>query len=722
MAEATPDTVRGDFAGAEFEYAGVTSRFFRRDESFWIRTDGPDGELHDYRVAYTFGVEPLQQYLVAMPGGRLQALSIAWDTRPRDVGGQRWFHLYPDERIDHADVLHWTKPSQNWNDRCARCHSTELRRGYRAATDSYETTWQEVDVSCEACHGPGAKHVTWARRDPRPGRSSKGLRVRLRDRDGGAWVFDEGRPIARRSVPRSSHVEIDTCAPCHSRRSDFGDGPTAGVPYLDAHRPALLEEGLYFADGQIEDEVYVWGSFLQSRMYAAGVTCSDCHDPHALTTRGDGNALCSTCHAPSNFDVPAHTLHRPGTPGARCVDCHMPSRVYMGVDARRDHSFRVPDPTGSAAVGAPDACAGCHADRDAEWASNAIVGAGGGQRPPRRLGEILDAGRRGAVDAVARLSGLVDDDAAPAIARATAVDLLAGYSGPDVLATLVQAARDDDPLLRIAAATALDGQPPGIVSAAVGPLLHDPVRAVRLAAVPTFASVADAPEARPAVASYGEAESEYRAVQSADSDRADALLGLALVAQRRGRLDEAERLLRDAVRRAPAFVPSYLNLADLHRERGQDTLAEPILRGIVAQSPDSADAQHALGLLLVRTGRVDEAMGHLERAVALAPDRTRYAYVLGVALHSRGEIARALDVLEAAHERRPADTGVLVALATMSRDAGDLGAARRWADALVAAAPWDQAARRLRADLDALHERDAREQPHRFNEGKEAPE
>ncbi len=163
MDHATEKTVLGDFSDARFEYFGVRSRFFREHGKFFVETDGPDGKLGAFEIKYTFGLDPLQQYLVEFPDGRLQALSIAWDSRPKDQGGQRWFHLYPDEQIRHDDFLHWTKLNQNWNFMCAECHSTGVRKNYDAATDRFATSWAEISVGCEACHGRGSRHVAWAR-------------------------------------------------------------------------------------------------------------------------------------------------------------------------------------------------------------------------------------------------------------------------------------------------------------------------------------------------------------------------------------------------------------------------------------------------------------------------------------------------------------------------------------------------------------------------------
>ena len=318
MQVASDETVLGDFDDARFAHFPVVTRFFRRDADFWVETEGADGETAEFPVRYTFGVEPLQQYLIELPGGRLQALSVAWDS-----GRGRWFDLYPDDRFEPGDPLHWTGRLQRWNTMCAECHSTDLRRGYDVENDVYRTTWAEIDVGCQACHGPAEAHVRWAEAYP-------GVAAAAPANTGLEVHFDAAE--ARR--------EIEVCAPCHSRRHRIRDEERAGRPLLDSYVPATLREGLYHPDGQIDAEVYVYGSFVQSRMYQRGVRCSDCHDPHGLTLREEGNALCTGCHqtAPDprfptltrkRYDAPAHHFHLEDSEGARCVACHMPARPSL---------------------------------------------------------------------------------------------------------------------------------------------------------------------------------------------------------------------------------------------------------------------------------------------------------------------------------------------------------------------------------------------------------
>ncbi|MDX1345904.1 MAG: multiheme c-type cytochrome, partial [Sedimenticolaceae bacterium] len=411
MQVATEKTVLGNFDNASMEHYGITSKFFRNGDRFMVRTEGPDGKLQDYEVTYTFGVYPLQQYLVPFPDGRLQALPLAWDSRSKEEGGQRWFHLYPNERIGPGDELHWTGPQQNWNYMCAECHSTDLKKNYDQASDTFDTTWSEINVSCEACHGPGSQHVAWARKEQGSDKYSEtmGLVAEFNERKDAAWTMDPKTGNALRNKPRTTDSEIEVCAQCHSRRSSISQDYVPGKPFMDHYVPSLLVDGLYHADGQIDDEVYVYGSFLQSKMYAAGVTCSDCHEPHSLALRSPGNGVCAQCHLPAKYDSKSHHFHEPGSEGASCAECHMPPKNYMVVDPRHDHSMRIPRPDLSVKLGTPNACNNCHADRDAGWAAQQVKTWYGDSLPGHQAyAETLNAARRDAPGAGEELAAVVD--------------------------------------------------------------------------------------------------------------------------------------------------------------------------------------------------------------------------------------------------------------------------------------------------------------------------
>ncbi len=697
MQHVSADTVLGDFNDATFIHDGTETRFSRVGDSYEVRTTGPDGELADYPIAFTFGVEPLQQYLVGLPGGRYQALGVAWDSRPASSGGQRWFDLYPDELLRPGDPLHWTGINQSWNRMCAECHSTNLEKRYVADEQRYETTFSEIDVSCEACHGPGSRHAAWADaadvvvEPAASGLDATAMQLVVDLSNGNpTWTIDATTGLATRTPARDSQPEVEGCGRCHARRGALADDYDFGTPLADTHRVALLEDGLYHPDGQILEEVFVYGSFVQSRMYDAGVTCSDCHEPHSLRVYAQGNALCNQCHLAATFDTPEHHFHQTGTEAAGCVSCHMPASTYMIVDPRRDHSFRVPRPDQSVALGVPNACASCHAAESDEWAAAAIRQRYGDERTrgPAWAAAIFGA-RDGHRESEPRLLAVADDPENPAIVRATALELLAPYLTQASFGSVQAALGDPEPLVRRAAVAALGSIDPRAAAGALAPMLHDPNLSTRLAAAHALAPLpSDAIPARYRSALL-QALAEYERTQSFHADSPEGQTNLGWLALVRGDASGSEGHYRQALELDPTFVPAYLNLADSYRAQGRDSEGERILREAIELLPDEATLHHSLGLTLVRQQRLEEALAPLRRAAELAPSVARYAYVLGVGVHSAGDAQGALEVLEAAHERFPADRDILVALATFARDAGDRESAIGYARRLRALSPRD---------------------------------
>jgi predicted CXXCH cytochrome family protein len=693
MQEATDKTVLGNFLNSKFSYAGVTSTFYKRDEKFFVNTDGADGKLADYEISYTFGVVPLQQYLIKLPGGRLQALSIAWDSRPKKQGGQRWFHLYPNERITHNDELHWTKPAQNWNYMCAECHSTNLQKNYDAANRAYNTTWSEIDVACEACHGPGSHHIEWARAQFRPlkkggqGRfqflakiplnppriksgagsfskgeavdradATKGLSISFNERKNIQWTLDARTGKAQRSEDRKTETEIQLCARCHSRRAQLFGDYRHGQPLMDTHLPSLLVEGLYHSDGQIDGEVYEYGSFVQSRMYQAGVTCSDCHDPHSLKLRATGNMLCAQCHAAEKYATAKHHFHSEGKAGSNCVECHMPAKNYMVVDPRRDHSLRVPRPDLSVQIGTPNACNGCHSNKPSQWAASKTREWYGSQpKGYQRYAETLHAARTGAQGAEDRVISLSRELGQPAIARATAVAELGRRLSQQSFSAVVDALNDSDPMVRAAAVASLERVSPEQRWQLAHHLLRDPVRAVRMRVAGLLADVRPESLALADRVELQSASEEYLAAQRQNADDPAAQVNLGNFYAARGDKERAEDAYRAALDLDPKWVPAYVNLADLLRQTSRDPEGEKILRAGIARQPKAAALYHSLALAQVRQKNLPGALASLKRAVDLAPNEPRYNYVYAVALYDAGQRDEALVAINAALKRLPAD-------------------------------------------------------------------
>lgn len=680
MQEVREDTVLGDFDDTVFEHDGVETRFFRRDGDYWVHTQGSDGTYADFKVAYLFGVDPLQQLLLEMPGGRLQCLTVAWDA----VLG-RWYDLYPE--VEHApdDALHWTGVYQNWNGMCADCHSTNLRKGYDPTSDSYETTYSEVDVACEACHGPGGDHVTWARSSPQSGGDAfdKGLVTQLRRGE--------------------AEAQLRSCAPCHSRRTLVTSEPTPAGDFHDEYLLARLNEGIYHDDGQILEEVYVFGSFLQSKMYARGVSCTDCHNPHSLEPWVPGDGTCLQCHSPQapldrfptltakRYDTPEHHFHEPDSEGARCVNCHMIERDYMVVDPRHDHSFRIPRPDVSAVMGTPNACNDCHTDRDAQWAAEAVDGWLGAdrERAPSFAPLFLRArlGDPNVVQELAALAMLADQ---PGIVRATAIDYLAPAGG-QAWGVLVNLLDDPDPLVRQAATSGLADAPEQVLTQVLAHSLDDELRTVRIEAARALAGVSiDALDEalRPYLATATE---EFEAAQAFSSDFPWSHLNLALVQQKRGDVEGAIASYERALEIDTRFAPARFNLANLYNSSGRNPEAVELLRSGAQFDPRNGEVHYSLGLALAEEGDAEGAAEALLQAANLMPNRPRVHYNAGLALQQVRRLGEAEARLVYAIQLAPEDAEAVHALALVYVDLEAWAMARdqlSTLEGLFPGAPW----------------------------------
>jgi len=684
MQHATEQSVLGDFKQARYVLDGVTTTFNRRNGQFVVNTDGPDGKLTDYVVRYTFGVAPLQQYLVGLPGGRLQALRIAWDSRSREEGGQRWFHLYPGEKLDHKDELHWTRLAQNWNYMCAECHSTDLKKNYDAASHRFNTTWSEINVACEACHGPASLHVSWAKQEP--GTQSyerKGLVFLLDERKGARWELGANAMPVRNS-PRLTTVEIDTCARCHSRRSMLTEDYRHGQPLLDTHLPALLTEPLYYPDGQIREEDYEYGSFLQSRMFHQGVTCSDCHEPHSQKLRAPGNLVCLQCHQADKYNSAKHHFHKPDGKGALCTGCHMPTTVYMVVHARHDHSIRIPRPELSMTLKTPNACNQCHVNRNPAWAKTQMQKwYGSAWMENWHFGTTLFDAQRQAPRVGQDLLAIALSPKLADIARATATSLLPNYLDPSFAVILPKLLHDASPIVRHAALATVDVLPPQERLRLAAHLLTDPVRGVRIEAALVMSLVPRDSLTPAQQHALDNAVRDYIAVELASAEVPQSHVNLGLLYLRMGKIAQAEQEYLQATLLDAAYAPAYVNLADLYRQQQLDPKAAATLLAARAAVGDNAAVEHALGLQYVRSRQMPLALLALAKAARLAPDNARYGYVYAVALDSSGEHARALTTLQAVVALHPYDRDVLMALVGFNKALGNTKAAGAYARRLV---------------------------------------
>jgi len=697
MQSASEASVLGRFDGAAFEQGASKSVFDRKGQDYFVRTEGPDGKPAEFLVKYAFGVSPLQQYLIELPGGRLQALGLAWDARAAAQGGQRWFDLYKDQKLVAGDPLHWTGVNQNWNYQCAWCHVTNLKKNYDDASKSFHTEWTEIGVGCEACHGPASKHVAWARqgvaRAPAP--VGLGFAIALDERRGVSWQMTEAGQSFR-SSPRATAKEILVCAGCHARRAQFSDDPVDVARFYDAFRPALLDAPLYYADGQQREEVFEHASFLQSKMFAAGVTCSDCHDPHSGKLRASANEVCAQCHAPKLFDRPAHHHHAQGSPGAECANCHMPTTTYMGVHERRDHSLRIPRPDRTLTLQVPNACGNCHADKPADWAVAATKSwSAAAPRGFQSFAEVFADADRNASGAAAALTRVAEDRNQSPLARASAIARLTRFPSRTSLELATRALSIDDPLIRLSSIAVIAQADVDTRRKTLAPLLADASRLIRMEVARALAGEAESGLTADERRRFESALKEYVDAQLFNAERAESHANLGALYAVQGQSDSARAEYEKALELDRTFFPAAIALAQVLHAKGDEGAAEATLRKALVANASEGALHHALGLSLIRQRRTDEALPELAKGATLAPDDPRFVYVYAVALHDLGQPRQALEVMRGALTRFPNDANILSALVSYELEAGDVSAALSHVESLGVLEPENEEAQRL---------------------------
>lgn len=706
MDHANDKSVLGDFNDASFNYYGTHSRFFRKKAKVFVETDAANGKLKTFEIKYTFGIYPLQQYLIEFPDGRIQALSIAWDSRPKEQGGQRWFHLYPKEHIQHGDVLHWTKLNQNWNHMCAECHSTDVHKNYDAASDRFNTSWSEISAGCEACHGPGSKHVAWAQAQKANEGNAKdptmGLAVQFDERHDVSWPHNIKTGLPQRSKPPALlRKEVETCGRCHARRSEISEIWSPGQWLSATHEVSLLDRPTFTADGQMRDneETYNYAAFKQSKMFAKGVTCSDCHDPHSATLRAPGSSVCLQCHAAAKYQAATHSHHDVNS-SVTCISCHMPARTYMVVDRRYDHSFRIPRPDLSVKLGTPNACNDCHRDKSAQWAADAVEKWFGSHRQGfQHFAKAFHAAWTDQPNAAKLLTKIASDSTTPAFVRASAFNELNAYVTEVDPKLVRKGLSDPDPIVRVGALDMLTSIPADRLWPLVSPLLSDPIRGVRIKAANVLAAMPTASQPPADRERFKLAATEFVKAQQLNADRPEARTALGNFYARRGRVKEAEAEFEGALSLSPQYAVAAVNLADLYREVGRDKEGVTLLQKALQASPQEAALHYALALGLIRIKENGEALEQLRRAAELAPEQARYAYVYALGLNSAGRHDEAISVLKQSLVRHPSDRDTLLALILFNRDLGDIVSALHYAERLAQEFPADREVARIIHDL-----------------------
>ncbi|MBT3426309.1 MAG: hypothetical protein HOJ61_08110 [Gammaproteobacteria bacterium] len=628
-----PDNIAASFKGETIDYQGLTARFFTQGESFFVELSEA-GKTGRYPVRYTFGFYPLQQYLIALEQDRLQVVPFAWDSRTSELGGQRWFHLEEARSESRFARLHWQQPLQNWNGMCADCHSSGLVRNYDISQDRFSTQFSEMNVGCLSCHDVSPEHVS---------QSKTSVETQLQ----GNWERSPADPVAHWTGRSRDQLVMDTCYACHSLRAPITSQFVPGEPFLDHFMPEWVRQPFYQGDGQIAEEVYVYGSFQQSKMHAAGVSCLDCHDAHSNKLKISGNGLCLQCHDSQRYNQKQHHQHDQASTAAQCVTCHMPGKTYMDVDFRRDHRFSKPDPQEHELTGSTDLCLDCHEDRWQKWRSNRAstktkMVVTSSSRSSHMMMHALRSGQQ--VDPLLGFK-LSQDADLNSIQRATALRLVSPQivsSRPDLLA---QALNSDSDLVRLAAVQQAAFLPEYLKPKLLAPLLQDSRRAVRVTAV---TSLGPAIGGLRGDSSVDLAMEEQTVSLEQVAWRGEGRLQLGIQALQMGDTSEAVNQLLEAQRIDPYFFGSYLNLADIYRSLGNEGKVIDVLDQGIGRISDAAPLHYSKALSLIRRKGYQEALSSLKTASELERENTDYFVARLLVLQKVGQVPQALKLIESA--------------------------------------------------------------------------
>ena len=645
MDYANDSTVLGDFNNATLQAAGHTHKFYKKKGRYYVFTEGPGGKMTEFEVKYVFGHYPLQDYLVEFPGGRLQTLALTWNSKDGN-----WYYMpdsvYKGMKVDHTNWLHWTHQAQNWNSMCADCHSTHVQKNYDIKTDSYHTSWSEIDVSCEACHGPASEHLKWARL-PDYARQE---------------IPNAGLPIKTSGI--DNHAYVDNCARCHSRRSIMGDFDPHSTSIYNHIVPALPTEPNWYIDGQIKEEDYVYASFTQSRMSMNDVKCNDCHNVHSGKLVLEGNKLCLQCHKANDYDTPRHTFHKSygeeGEPvisqagikfevgsGSQCINCHMHGQNYMGVDYRRDHSFRIPRPDLSEINGTPNACNQCHADKSNQWAQSYIEKWYGKSRP-YQYGQAFFAAVNGQKGADKQLRTILNDDLYTVNIRSISLGYLSNTRQNDSL--IRKYLNSMEPALRIEAVRALTIDDAHDLESIL-PLLYDDTRAVRMEVMNRLNIVDTNVIPAKYRKVFREVEKEQLQVLKYNADFPVGKFNLANYYYRHGDYAKAEKFYLQAIETDNELSIAKMNLAHLYSAIGQPAKAEKLLENYVARHPGDGNALYDYGLILSENRKYQKSLEYLLKASDLLPENGRVDYNISMLYKFFGDMEKSREYLRRSEEK-----------------------------------------------------------------------
>jgi tetratricopeptide (TPR) repeat protein len=526
-----------------------------------------------------------------------------------------------------------------------------------------------------------------------------------------ARPYDNNMELVIKTSGITSKQFIEACAPCHTRRTSLGVNDHRTAEFFQNHLPQLPVPPNYFSDGQILEEVYVFGSFTQSEMYMKDVICSDCHDSHSIKFKFEDNALCTQCHRAEEYDTFDHHFHKyeneEGLPvvdkfgdrievgqGALCKTCHMPGRYYMGVDFRRDHSFRIPRPDLSIEFGFPNACNDCHADKSAEWSQKYITKFYG-EKKKAHFAMVFANANDLKEGADTNLIKIIKNDLYPEIIRASAVRYLSNYSTDTSYRVIKDALNDIEPIVRLEAIESFTARGPEDFITTLFPLLNDPVKVVRIQAANRISTLSRESLTEAQSKKLEQVLEEYLETLKYSADFSAGRYNLGNYYSQKGDYVNGEKHYNKAIEIDSLFYPAKSNLAMLYYNNGKLKEAEYLFIDLINNHPEYTDGNYFLGLLYAEQKRYKESAEQLEIAATKTEGNTRIYYNLGLIYQQLNEITKAEFSLLKGYSTSPNDFDIMYALVDFYVKRGDNNRALQFANEINQKFPSNPAGKQL---------------------------
>lgn len=629
------------------------------------------GKEKRYRIEHVLGGKNVYYFLTPLEKGRFQTLPLAYDVHKKE-----WFDTaasgirhFPGGQTGQS--VDWKDPAYTFNTSCHGCHVSQLTTNYDLKTGTYSTTWAEPGINCEACHGPSEEHNRVLRETPK-GQKPKDMKIL-------SW---------KGFTPEQKN---DACSICHAKVSAVTATFAPGDRFYDHFDLVTLEDADFYPDGRDLGENYTYTTWSMSPCAKAGklhcVTCHTSSGRYRFKDEGKANDACMPCHETHVKDARSHTHHPEGSPGNRCIACHMPMTSFARMN-RSDHSMRPPAPAATIAYHSPNACNLCHMDKDAAWADMYVREwrSRDYQAPVLKNASLVDAARKRDWSKLPDMLGYVVDKGRDEIVATSLIRMVSASGDPRIVPVLIETIRDPSPLVRSAAAAALQDVHTEEAVEALVRATGDDYRLVRVRAAASLAAYQNLPLDEAQKKTVAAANEEMLASILSRPDQWSSHYNLGNYHMDRGELKEALASYDTALKQEPRAVLAMVNKAMAYARLGQNQKAEESLQKALKTAPDSAAAHFNMGLLkaelkdprgaeahlrkaleadpqmaqaaynlciITSKDSLDDAVSWCRKAVAIRPQEPKYALTLAFYLNQKGDRDESIRTLKAILERYP---------------------------------------------------------------------